>query len=215
MATYKTYGSGASTNGYRWTGLNLENQVASIMKLSEKISATSISVYVGGYGGSAPMQFAIWNSSGSLVVRSGTITVPKGSLSRGGQTWNTASISTTVLNPGNYYVGFWCNPSYRRVWTKWTAGVYSQVDYRKTGREGIVSMSGNSTDGSGVLAAYVTGTPYTDPDPDPPPSTGGLMWIKDGSSWKKSKGVWVKDGSTWKKSKGIFIKDGSTWKESK
>lgn len=215
MATYKTYGSGASTNGYRWSGLNLENQVASVMKLSEKIQATDISVYVGGYGGAAPMFFAIWNASGSLVVRSGTITVPTGSLSRGGQSWNTASISTTILNPGNYFVGFWCNPAYRRVWTKWTNGVYSQFEYRKTATGGITSMSGHSADGNGVLAAYVTGTVY---DPDPPPDpvpTGGTMFVKDGSSWKKSKGIWVKDGSTWKKSKAVWVKDGSTWKKSK
>lgn len=202
MATYKTYGSGAGHDGYAWTGTNTLNQVASLVNIPEPIYVSSISVYVGGYGGSAPMFFAIWKSNGDLVVRSGTVNVPQGSLSRGGQSWNTKAISETYLEAGNYFVGFWRNPSYRSVWTLWKPGSYNDYYYRKTSTSTITSMAGRSAVYDGVLASYVTGEP------------AGRMWVNANGTWRKGN-AWINANGTWKKSKGVWVNQSGNWKRGK
>jgi hypothetical protein len=207
MATYKTYGAGAAGNGYTWTGLNTLNQFGSLAYVSEPIYATHVSAYWGGYDGTAYGFHCIWHGNSAnnynLIVRSGTVSAAKGSISSGGQSWYTASIPETFLNPGWYFVGVWCNPNYRRIWTQFTQGTYNTSEYKKTstGTE-PTAFTPWETDSGGVVAAYITGEP------------AGRLWVNDGGTWKKGN-VHINDGGTWKKSKGVWVNDAGTWKRSK
>ena len=208
MAKYNTanFPNGAAPNGYHWTGINTLNMFASVVRLTEPIYARQISVYWGGYGGTAYGYHCIWRvSDAKLMVRSDTVSAPQGSLSRGSQSWQDASIPETYLEPGEYFVGVWCNPNFRRVWSQWSQGTYNSKDYlaqNLTSANYFSDWYPNESDSTGVLGAYIEGEP------------AARVSVKNGSTWNKGM-VHIKMGSEWKKAKGIYVNVGGTWRRSK
>lgn len=207
MAKYGTYDlSKYSPAGYHWTGINTLNMFGSVVVLTEPIYARQISVYWGGYGGVAYGNHCIWRKSDAkLMVRSGTVTAQQGSLSRGSQQWIDAYIPETYLEPGEYFVGVWCNPNYRRVWTQWNYGIYSTLDYLAQNLYSSDYFSDwfpNESDSTGVLGAYIEGEP------------AARVSVNVLGSWKKGS-LFVKVGTDWKKSKGIYVNVLGTWRRSK
>lgn len=207
MAKYSTYhiGTGAP-NGWHWTGINTLNMFGSIVQLTEPIYARQISVYWAGYGNIAFGFHCIWRvSDAKLMVQSDTVRAPQGSLSRGGQFWLDAPITETYLEPGTYFVGVWCNPNYRRVWSQWSAGTYNTKDYLAQNLTSAAYFSDwfpNESDSTGVAGAYIEGEP------------AARVNVNMGGTWKKGI-VWTKVGADWKKAKAIYVNVGGTWKRSK
>ena len=207
MAKYSTYqiGTGAP-NGWHWTGLNTLNMFASIVKITEPVYVRQISVYWAGYGNVAYGFHCIWRKSDAkLMVRSDTVVAPQGSLSRGGQYWIDAPVAETYLEPGEYFVGVWCNPQYRRVWSQWSAGTYDHQDYLAQGltsSEYFADWFPYESDSTGVAGAYFEGEP------------AARVSVNMGGSWRKGS-IFIKNGNTWNKAKGIYVKVGNSWQRSK
>lgn len=208
MAQYPTadFSGGAAVSGWHWTGLNTLNMFASIVRITEPIYARQISVYWAGYGNVAFGFHCIWRvSDAKLIVRSDTVRAPQGSLSRGGQYWMDAPIAETYLEPGLYFVGVWCNPQYRRVWSQWSRGTYDTKDYLAQGLNNpdyFADWYPIESDTTGVLGAYIGGEPAS------------RVNVKVGSTWRKGS-VFVKNGNNWNKAKAIYVKVGNSWQRSK
>jgi hypothetical protein len=124
--------------------------------------ATGMDIYVAGDGGSAAMQFIIWDSSGNIVWNSGSVTAPSGTESVHGQSWVHSSVPNVYLVGGsNYLVGFSCG--FFVVWT------FESVDgvIRRSPVGGPSSATGGVDEyggqGFGRLGAYVTYTPLAVP----------------------------------------------------
>jgi hypothetical protein len=192
----------AYDQAYHWTGLNNQNQAWSYFRVDEPIIVTSIECYWGGYGTSSTGKHAIWNwTSGAgntlngLVVASGTISVPAD------REWRVANITDTYLPAGNYAVGVWADPAKDRIFGEWIGDGASTL-YLEDAVGGLENTAvADTSQGQGVLPCRLN---YEYP---------GRIKIKNAGSWKTGQ-AWIKDGGSWRKSKGVWIKTGGAWKRS-
>jgi hypothetical protein len=196
--TYRTY-AGSTVNGYRWTGVNTLNQVWSYATIEQDMIVDTISVRWAGYNATAYAYHCLWNSAGTLIVNTGTVTATGVSEGTANDTWYHKACTPTFVPAGLYKIGFWCNPAYRRIWTEWSSYAYNTYNYAKTATGGISTATAhNDAQSAGVIAAQVTGEP------------AGQMHVYNGG-WKKGN-VYVYNGG-WKRAKAVWAYNGG-WRKS-
>lgn len=185
-------GYGSVGTNYAWTGVNLENQLASPITFREYARITNIAIHGSGYGGDAYCFHTLWFAWGRNLTNSDTVTWPYGD-----RRWINAAISKYPVQAGTYWIGHFCNPSFRRQWSQ-NSAVGTQ--YRKT-TTGLAGMDGAWEHSGGAICCYAD---Y---------ETGHLK-VWNGSSWVTGTvNVW--NGSSWVVAKGVYTWNGSSWVTSK
>lgn len=122
---------------------------------------TDIFLYVGGDGSSVNIQYCIWGTGGSLLWNSAAHSIPAGTRSIGGQGWVSNGVTGNPGDPGlflsagtNLRLGFQTDGNV--VWT-WESNGSVEFD---RGHSSPTSFTGDGSEGSGALGAYLVYLPY-------------------------------------------------------
>lgn len=134
------YNYSGPSPSYTWTALNTLNQGCAVINIPSTFAIRQISCLAGGYGGSVLTRLAVWSVGGGVITQSPTFTMPAGSASVGGQSWQTQNVSTGALGAGNYWVGLYRNPTGGHVWGTASSGTGTQ--YRRTNTSGFPNIYG-------------------------------------------------------------------------
>jgi hypothetical protein len=140
---------------------------------------TDLFVYVNGDLTTATARLCIWGSGGTLLYQSGNITLPSGTQTIGGQSWQHVT-PNVYFNGGNYNFGLWTSGNV--VWTYEASGA---VNFQRSLASAPANLSSGGTDGSGSLGAYIVYTP------------GGVGKIWNGTSWVDPAIGKVWNGTSW------------------
>jgi hypothetical protein len=116
---------------------------------------TDLYVYCAGDGATTSGQIVIWGSGGAILWQSGTITLPSGSESIGGQAWVHASVPSVYIAPQTLNLGFWAAGNV--VWTFESGG--GSVTFQHSVASAPTTLSAGGTESTGQLGAYITYTP--------------------------------------------------------
>jgi hypothetical protein len=108
------YSYSGSANTYTWTSLNTYNQHVALVTVPANCAITDIAVYAGGKDAAVNTRLCLWSNSGSrsLLRQSATFSMAKSSVSVGGQSWKSVSITPYAFSSSTTIMaGLYRNPS--------------------------------------------------------------------------------------------------------
>lgn len=186
-----------------WTGVRNLNQVWSMITVTEPIIVESIDVYWGGYGDRTSGKHFIARMNGSslggLVASSSVIGVSQG------RHWRRASVSPTLLEPGNYAVGVWGNYTERRQFGLQSGdgnATYTSTESSLDGRSSGTYWGTPNSGGGLVIPARLNGEPAGRMSVNVNGvSRKGNAWVNVNGVNRKAKSVWVNVNGIWRRSK--------------
>lgn len=158
------YGRSTTSGNNNWQeNQGSQNQQGMLVSSIPKGLIVAINLYVaGGLGGTCRTNACLWNSSGTLLVATGNITVAAGGGGINAQAWHRYVMSGAgfAIATGNYYIGFYRNSADAIEWSWINSGgtlrptVNSGV--ANVGSPGSLNISSSTT---GQLSAYVEWIP--------------------------------------------------------
>lgn len=159
------YGNTTTSGNDHWNeNQGTQNQQGFLVSSVPKGALMSITLYcAGGLGGTCRTQACLWDSSGTLIIAAGTITLSAGGGGINAQawhTWNFGGANGIPIAGGNYYIGFFRNSSDAIEWS-WNAGSGTLRPTVNSGVGNVGSPSNLSvgTGTTGSMSAYLTWAP--------------------------------------------------------
>jgi hypothetical protein len=154
---------------------------------------TDLYVYVAGDGASVTGQYVIWGAS-AILWQSGNLTIPAGSRSIGGQSWQHVAVPNVFIAGGTpINIGWWTSGNV--VWTVENSGGGTWYLHSQSSPGPI---SGSNTEGGGNPGAYLVYTP------------GGIMRVRRSGTWTIGQ-VQVRRAGVWTTPQGVYVRRSGVW----
>jgi hypothetical protein len=151
------YGRATTSGNDTWQeNQGSQNQQGYYVAGVPKGSLMAINLYAaGGLGGTCRTATCLWNSSGTLLVASGTLTLAAGGSGINAQAWHRFQFGGTTGFPiadGNYYIGFWRNSGDAIEWS-YNNGTGGPCRPQINSSVGNVGSPSNLSIGTGTTAS--------------------------------------------------------------
>lgn len=183
--------TGTPSQTFSFYGSNVSNNLGIAVTMpSPGGTITDLSAYFAGHGGTITARLCVWDTSGNLLAQTGDISVGAGTGGAGGQSFHSASLTSSYFVPSGTQVviGFWRHANQSDEWTEQNGGTEYQATQGSNSAPSNVSWSTTGGQPS-IYATYTALAAPTISSVSPSPATRGASVTINGSGFAHATSV--------------------------